>query len=126
MRSAGHPRRCGLGALLDVSLDTSAVRPESAPCGRPPSRVLGSRFMNSPAQRRNAMRVAALYDIHGNPPALDAVLAETATLGCARIVVGGAVALGPMPRETPARLVRSGARVGRIRANWHRETGGAR
>ena len=52
MRSAGRPRRCGLGALLDVSLDTSAVRPESAPCGRPPSRLLGLRFMNRPGHAR--------------------------------------------------------------------------
>ena len=38
------------------------------------------------------MRVAALYDIHGNPWALDAVLAE---VDADLIVVGGDVAPGP-------------------------------
>ena len=51
------------------------------------------------------MRVAALYDIHGNLPALDAVLDEIRHLGVDRIVVGGDVLPGPMPRETIARLL---------------------
>jgi predicted phosphodiesterase len=51
------------------------------------------------------MRVAALYDIHGNLPALDAVLAEIRTIGVDRIVIGGDVLPGPMPRETMARLL---------------------
>jgi predicted phosphodiesterase len=51
------------------------------------------------------MRVAALYDIHGNLPALHAVLEEIRQLGVDRIVVGGDVLPGPMPRETMARLL---------------------
>lgn len=51
------------------------------------------------------MRVAALYDIHGNLPALDAVLDEVRQLGVDRIVVGGDVLPGPMPRETMERLL---------------------
>jgi predicted phosphodiesterase len=51
------------------------------------------------------MRVAALYDIHGNLPALDAVLREIRQIGVDRIVVGGDVLPGPMPRETMARLL---------------------
>ena len=51
------------------------------------------------------MRVAALYDIHGNLPALDAVLDEIRHIGVDRIVVGGDVLPGPMPRETMGRLV---------------------
>jgi predicted phosphodiesterase len=51
------------------------------------------------------MRVAALYDIHGNLPALDAVLDEVRHIGVDRIVVGGDVLPGPMPRETMARLL---------------------
>jgi putative phosphoesterase len=51
------------------------------------------------------MRVAALCDIHGNLPALDAVLAEVRSIGVDRIVVGGDVLPGPMPRETMARLL---------------------
>lgn len=50
-------------------------------------------------------RVAALYDIHGNLPALNAVLAEVRTLGVDRIIVGGDVLPGPMPRETMERLL---------------------
>ena len=51
------------------------------------------------------MRVAALYDIHGNLPALEAVLEDIRQLGVDRIVVGGDVLPGPMPRETMARLL---------------------
>jgi putative phosphoesterase len=43
------------------------------------------------------MRVAALYDIHGNLPALEAVLKE---LDADTVVVGGDCASGPMPAET--------------------------
>jgi putative phosphoesterase len=50
------------------------------------------------------MRVAALYDIHGNLPALEAVLAEVRATGVDRIVVGGDVIPGPLPRETLACL----------------------
>ena len=50
------------------------------------------------------MRVAALYDIHGNLPALDEVLEHVVRAGVDRIVVGGDVIPGPMPRETLARL----------------------
>ncbi len=51
------------------------------------------------------MRVAALFDIHGNLPALDAVLDEIRQIGVDRIVVGGDVLPGPLPRETMARLL---------------------
>jgi predicted phosphodiesterase len=50
------------------------------------------------------MRVAALYDIHSNLPALEAVLADVRRAGVDRIVVGGDVVPGPMPRETAACL----------------------
>ena len=67
------------------------------------------------------MRVAAIYDIHGNLPALEAALEEIRRAGVDRIVVGGDVLPGPMPRETlaclrdleiPARFIRgNGDRV---------------
>jgi putative phosphoesterase len=47
-----------------------------------------------------AMRVAALYDIHGNLPALEAVVAEVRAARADLIVVGGDVLPGPMPVET--------------------------
>jgi predicted phosphodiesterase len=53
----------------------------------------------------NAVRsLAALYDIHGNLPALDAVLAELYSDPPEAVVIGGDVAAGPMPHEVLARL----------------------
>jgi predicted phosphodiesterase len=46
------------------------------------------------------MRVAALYDIHGNLPALQAVLAEVLELGVDRVIIGGDTVPGPLPYET--------------------------
>lgn len=46
------------------------------------------------------MRVAAIYDIHGNLPALEAVLREIRQAAVDQVVVGGDVVPGPMPRET--------------------------
>jgi predicted phosphodiesterase len=48
------------------------------------------------------MRVAALFDIHGNLPALEAVLADVRTVGVDRLVVGGDIVVGPMTREALA------------------------
>lgn len=51
------------------------------------------------------MRVAALYDIHGNLPALEAVLDEVRRANVDRLVIGGDVLPGPMPRETLDRVL---------------------
>jgi putative phosphoesterase len=51
------------------------------------------------------MSVAALYDIHGNLPALEAVLEDIRRADVDQIVVGGDVVPGPMPRETLACLL---------------------
>lgn len=50
------------------------------------------------------MRVAALYDIHGNLPALEAVLAEVRRACVVQIVIGGDVFPGPWPNESIALL----------------------
>ena len=50
------------------------------------------------------MRIAALYDIHANLPALEAVLTELRRERVDEIVVGGDVLPGPMPCETLALL----------------------
>jgi len=64
------------------------------------------------------MRIAVLCDIHGNVPALQAVLTEVEKAGVDLVVFGGDVAAGPMPVETievlagysrPARFVRGNA-----------------
>lgn len=51
------------------------------------------------------MRTAALYDIHGNLPALEAVLQEIASLAVEQIIIGGDVVPGPMSRECLDRLL---------------------
>ena len=43
--------------------------------------------------------IAALYDIHGNLPALEAVLAELHAEPPEAVVIGGDVAAGPQPVE---------------------------
>lgn len=52
------------------------------------------------------MRVAALFDVHGNLPSLEAVLGELAGLDPDLLVFGGDVAAGGLPRET-VELLRS-------------------
>jgi predicted phosphodiesterase len=71
------------------------------------------------------MRIAAIYDIHGNLPALDAVLAEIEREAPDLIVVGGDVAAGPMPRPTIERLMALGERARFVRGNADREMVGA-
>jgi Calcineurin-like phosphoesterase superfamily domain len=46
------------------------------------------------------MLVAAIYDIHANLPALEAVFEEIRQVGADHVVVGDDVLPGPMPRET--------------------------
>lgn len=48
--------------------------------------------------------VAVLCDIHGNLPALEAVLAELEAAPPEAVVIGGDVAAGPMPTEVLERL----------------------
>jgi len=67
------------------------------------------------------MRVAVLNDIHGNLPALDAVLAEVDTAGVDAIVVGGDLVWGPMPGETLDRLVALGDRARFVMGNADRD-----
>jgi predicted phosphodiesterase len=65
------------------------------------------------------LQVAALYDVHGNLPALEAVLATIPA--DAAIVVGGDIAFGPFPSEALERLRRLGDRVLWLRGNGDRE-----
>jgi putative phosphoesterase len=64
------------------------------------------------------VRVAALYDVHGNLPALEAVLAE---VEADVIVVGGDVVGGAFGAETLERLRALGDRARWIRGNAERE-----
>jgi predicted phosphodiesterase len=65
-------------------------------------------------------RVAALYDIHGNLPALEAVLEEVRRADVDLILVGGDVVPGPMPRECLDALLRLETPVQFIRGNGDR------
>ena len=67
------------------------------------------------------MRVAALYDIHGNAPALEAVLADVAGSGADMIVVGGDVVEGPLPAETLTVLDAVAAPLVWVRGNCDRD-----
>jgi len=67
------------------------------------------------------LRVAALYDIHGNLPALEAVLDEIARDPVDLVIVGGDVMPGPMPRESLDRLQSLGVPARFIRGNGDRE-----
>src|SRR5436190_5466713 len=73
----------------------------------------------SESQGRVRVRVAALYDIHGNLPALEAVLAEVPE--DAMVLVGGDSVAGPFPAETLAALRELGHRVCFIRGNADRD-----
>ncbi len=66
------------------------------------------------------MRVAALYDIHGNLPALEAVLAEVEAAAPDLVVVGGDVVAGPLPGATLERLAALGDRVRWVMGNADR------
>ena len=68
------------------------------------------------------MRIAALYDIHGNLPALDAVLLEVASERVDLVVVGGDVASGPMPAGTLDRLQELSTPVRFVRGNGDRDS----
>jgi putative phosphoesterase len=65
------------------------------------------------------MRIATLYDVHGNIRALEAVLKEIP--GDATIVIGGDVAVGPHPSETLEQLRELGDRALWLRGNADRE-----
>jgi putative phosphoesterase len=66
------------------------------------------------------MRIAVLCDIHGNLPALEAVLADVEDVGVDLVVFGGDVAAGPMPVETIEALVAYGGRGRFVRGNADR------
>jgi predicted phosphodiesterase len=66
-------------------------------------------------------RVAVLADIHGNLPALNAVLAEPDVLTADLVVLLGDIALGPLPGPTLDRLAELGDRAVWVHGNCERE-----
>jgi 3',5'-cyclic AMP phosphodiesterase CpdA len=67
------------------------------------------------------VRVAVLADIHGNLPALDAVLQDIDVVAVDAIVLNGDLATGPMPVETLDRLAELGDKAIWVRGNADRE-----
>lgn len=67
------------------------------------------------------MRLAAIYDIHGNLPALEAVLQDIRQAKVDQVIVGGDVFPGPMPVETIACLLGLDIPVRFIQGNGDRE-----
>jgi len=68
------------------------------------------------------MRVAALYDVHGNLPALEAVLDDPRCATADAIVCGGDLVVGPYPAECLDALEALGDRVRFVVGNCDRET----
>ena len=68
-----------------------------------------------------ASSVAALYDIHANLPALEAVLDDVAAAEVDLIVCGGDVAWGSMPRSTVRRLMKLPSETLFVMGNADRE-----
>ena len=67
------------------------------------------------------MNVLALYDIHGNVDALEAVLADPRAAPADAVVVGGDVVPGPFAGATLARLDAIGVPLHWVRGNGERE-----
>lgn len=67
------------------------------------------------------MRVAALYDVHGNLPALEAVLTDVERAQVDVVVVGGDVVWGAMPGEVLQRLRGLGDDVRFVLGNTDRD-----
>src|SRR5207244_8196499 len=100
------------------------------PCALPPCRQTTTSALGSPHSCRcssiNARyctsMLALLYDIHGNLPALDAVLQDAEAAGAAEYLLGGDYgAWGPHPLECLERL-RALPRATWIRGNGERWT----
>jgi putative phosphoesterase len=67
------------------------------------------------------VRIAALYDIHGNFPALEAVLAEVEAASPDLLLLGGDLVAGPFPAECLDALRGLEPRVAFVRGNADRE-----
>ena len=71
------------------------------------------------------MKILALYDIHGNPDALEAVLSDRRAHGADVVVVGGDAVPGAMARQALDRLDELSVPVRWVRGNGEREVAAA-
>lgn len=88
------------------------------------ARFSASRCHGARASSVSGVRVAALYDIHGNLPALEAVLADLESVTPDLVVIGGDAVLGPFPRETLETLLALDERARFVRGNTDRALDG--
>ena len=122
-REGGRARRHAAGgrALGERALKVAEARTED--------RERVERVLGRLAQRRDRRRrlveaargskptaIALIADIHGNLPALDAVLEELEREGVDQILCLGDVAVGPQPTETLERVRELGCPV--VMGNW--------
>src|SRR3954465_4809955 len=91
----------------------------TSPSARRPPRSGSPRRPSKPP--RAPVKVLALYDIHGNVDALEAVLADPRAAGPDAVVVGGDAVPGPFARATLDRLERLPVPVHWVRGNGERE-----
>lgn len=85
------------------------------------------RLSPGPAERQGftlRAMIAGLFDVHGNLPALEAVLSHARAAGAARVVVGGDIVDGPLPRQTLDRLLALRPMPLFIRGNTERAVAG--
>ena len=103
-RPSSRRRSAGSGAASSCRRRASSLR--RLPGARRRLRRPAARGARAPAGAGGGslMRVAALCDVHGNLPALEAVLAEVRAADVDRIVCGGDVVAGPYPQECLDRL----------------------
>ncbi len=111
MRNLPDGRAAGIGSITAPPSDVSPGRP-AASSGEGPRRA--------PPGTGPVSRVAAIYDIHGNLPALEAVLEDVHRAGVDHVIAGGDVVPGPMPRETLERLMDLECPTQFIRGNGER------
>ena len=127
------------GTMLFVSHDRTFLRGLSnrvlelgGEIGRRPAAARVSGLVHrvccsGPAMRLQGFiaKVACLYDIHGNLPALEAVLADVRETRVDRMVIGGDVLPGPMPRQCLDLLLSLDIPCSFIIGNGDRETAAA-
>ena len=98
----------------EIGLDGRAAR--QLPAGVHPPRADQRRVQPRPGARVAAVRVAFISDLHGNLPALEAVLRELEHEEFDELICLGDVAVGPQPHETLMRVRELGCPV--IMGNW--------
>src|SRR5918999_505280 len=80
-----------------------------------------SEFADAGSRGERVKQVAVLSDVHGNLPALEAVLAEPDVAGADLVISAGDAVAGPMPVECFDALARLGERMRFVRGNADRE-----